>query len=178
GLNTGDANVNISGLMEFVRMGGILIYTDRTASTETPLVEAFGINFSGDADTTAFVIGAGPILLNVSGGDKITFTTGKRYAYAIDDAAPELHTIAETIGGLSKICWWEYGAGRVYYIDDVSGTVTGPSDKLQPHINLVGEPLVYGEEPHGYSDLIAIRRMGILSGFMRDVINLNMVIWR
>jgi hypothetical protein len=186
GLNN-DTTANVSGLINFTSRGGILVYTDGLASPINPLIGGkLGMSFGvcGVLAPSTKVNYTNPLLLNASTNDEILFSTRTRGAYsnpAWNDN--ELHVLAKSsIPTLCQVCWWDYEFGRVYYIEDTNGTinfVSGGSDQLMPHLNVVGENLTIGKRQTSQTtDLISIRRMAILSGFNREVANLYMSVWR
>lgn len=167
--------------LNFTRNGGILIYTDAAALPNQPLVNLLGMSFEA-YNGNSWVSSGKPVFLNSSNGDVVTFSNAVRRAYSNPVTNDEtLHVISNSTPDRCEVCWWDYGFGRVYYLEDTSGTIrnsTGQTDQLANHLNIVGESLTAGIKGEQMSDRINVRRMAVLSGFEREVANLNIVVWR
>ncbi len=198
---TNESVGDLSDLVNFVRRGGILIYTDPTVPWDKPLIaNNFSMSFldcSPSCTTRSRVLNVNSHVLNTTKNtgpfaDKIDFThlaTHKRDVFRDTTKADvELHVIANTSSTRAQIAWWDHGLGRVYYIEDTRGQYSYylgvpisswfTEEPYTYRLNIVGENLSYGYAPSNQSDLVSIRRMVILSGFEREVANLNLVVWR
>jgi hypothetical protein len=171
-----------NNLTKFVKNGGILIYTDTAMAAppaKQPLVSLFNMSFIADSSTDAYVLVPKPLMYNSSAGDRISFTTKVRRTYSNSTTNDNvLHAVANSTPDTCQICWWDYGFGRVYYLEDTSGSYNGTINDLVNHLNIVGEPLSFGHMGANSTDLINVRRMAMLSGFEREVVNLNLIVWR
>ena len=177
-----DTVADISQLINFTKRGGIIIYADTdTLAVTRPLIAGWsGESFAAPTGNSV-VNNSGSVLLNASPGNGISFTSHKRDVFrnqAQGDAG--LNFIANSTATNCQICWWDYGFGRIYYIEDNQGTLTNATGSypLTPLLNIVGENMTMGVKPSNRTDLVSIRRMAIVSGFEREVANVNIIVWR
>ncbi|MFH0817836.1 MAG: hypothetical protein V1909_04335 [Candidatus Micrarchaeota archaeon] len=179
----------LKDLVNFTKRGGILIYTDTDAlPVFKPLIaDNFSMKFSdypAGGSILSVVNYAKPVLLNATAGETLNFLTVKRVVYRdVLKGDPELHFIVNNSqqNDRCNICWWDVNFGRVYYIEDNQGTynITGSTSSLTPHLNIVGENMTMGKRPSNQTtDLISVKRTVLISGFEREVANLNLVVWR
>ncbi len=128
--------INISALIDFVHTGGILIIIgdEQLASTQFQMHESVSINSSGTTRDGN--------LIDAPIGSIVSFNNTKHYFYAAA-GDNELHAIIESnlnpAGAF--VCYWNFGFGRIYYIDDIAGTVQGM--RLIDSLNLIGQKAAY-----------------------------------
>ncbi len=181
-----DSVADISQLVDFVNRGGVLIYTDTDVpQPKKPLIENWSrMSFEANSNPViSYVNNSAPLLANSSLKDNITFSSHQRDVFRdkFNTDIP-LNFISNSTSTRCQICWWDYGFGRIYYIENNQGWIYNASDaqtySLTPFLNIVGENMTMGISPNNGTDLVSIRRMAILSGFEREVVNVNLVVWR
>lgn len=124
--------VDVDGLGDFVRTGGILIYEGGA-----DLIES-GFSMSSDRDAGSSGIVRDKDFIDSPIGSVVSFAGSDWYFYESAENE-QLHIVAEddSIPGGAFIGYWNHGAGLVYYVTDIEGTVDG-KDLLEA-VGLIGK---------------------------------------
>jgi hypothetical protein len=167
-------------LMDWVYGGGK--YVQKKNGT---VVSLFNLNL--EQETSGTVSRVAPLLKGVVTGDSVDCLSG----YRVRDAL--INYVNSSGRGLVSEC--SYGKGRVYYVCDSRGTVSGSvsydnvrailnhfgqaaKSNLSDSISLVGEKLEYGFPPGNSSETVSLRRVAVLEDFGKRIIGIKVVIWR
>ncbi|MCX6777929.1 MAG: hypothetical protein NT157_03510 [Candidatus Micrarchaeota archaeon] len=177
--------LNITGLQEFLNRGGILVVKSNSPTAGNNVVD---YNFSVHMDRHALA------------ADFDLVEEDYLFRYVKPAANPQLHA-SEVVNwyvyqeaGDAEIktyvanqtdhtrclfCKWGYGWGTVYYIGTLDPLASFDGGQtIDEALNLVGERVVFGEEPVDAEEAVNVRRMVLLEGEDRQIINLNLVVWK
>ncbi len=173
--------INISGLQEFVSRGGILVVISQDPPSGNIIDENFSVhgNFNGAAGGWGDGIVVDPwYLMNETQVGAITVFSKKRWYFYSQPGDAEVKVIASVQSHPEQgmICYWNYGYGRIYYIEDLNGNVG--SSSLTDVLAIIGRPLRFGLSPALPQQVITIRRTALLEGFDREPISMILRVWK
>jgi hypothetical protein len=166
-LTQGD--VNVSGLVNFVARGGVLIFEGDADLIQT----GFSMHLSNGALTNGVVTSTDDFI-DGSVGDIVEFASGTWYAYE-SAGDTQLKTMVADSNNHAILARWNHALGRVYYLTDENGEINGMD--IEPRILIAGRRLEFGLQPHNVNSVSLIQRFGIL-GERNQPIKFNMVVWK
>ncbi len=176
--NVQNSAVNRSGVQQFLSNGGVLLAKAQGNQGFNIIEEGFGMHSEHLGSAVGIVNYTGMILLNVSIGDTMNFDSSswryyaepndsKLIKYVYDSAEPEK----------CLVCEWNYGKGRIYYVEDFEGDVNGQD--LRDVLNFLGWQIKYGVQPNSSAmDVINIQRVAMLRGIYTQPVAVHIFIWR
>jgi hypothetical protein len=174
-----NSDLNISGLQEFVSRGGILVVIGQGRQGANIIDQDFG----ADSGYQAAGWGEGTVLEphyllpESAAGETVSFG-GSRWYFSSNQDRAEVNVVVSQTGhpGRGMLCFWQYGLGTIYYIEDMEGLVSG--NPLQDSIHIVGEPMRFGLSPSLPSQVVTVRRTVLLEGFDRELASMEMRVWK
>lgn len=167
--------IDLDGLKNFVRMGGILIYKGGGWNGGI-MIDDFGVSSSRNMETEGTVKNQS-ILLNATLGENITFTNTE-WSFYRDSEYNDLNIIVAEKNDNTRclICQWNYGFGNIYYIANTSGSVA--SRNLEDNMNIVGDGLVFGLVPSEKAEYVmSLQRITSLKTNGLMIVTMNVVLW-
>ncbi len=172
--------LNITGLQEFLSNGGILVVVGQGAEGANVIDENFSVHGAYQAGGWGDGEVADPwhMLPKDSLGRGVSFGSSRWYLYS-DPGDAEIKTIVSQEGEPSRcmICRWNYGFGRIYYIEDLEGSLEGGAP-LQDSVAVIGEQLKFGLSPAFQSQVVIVRRTAILEGPEREPVGMTLRVWK
>lgn len=124
------AEVNIEGLKNFARTGGVIIFEGDAQLISSDFSMHSGTNPGGRGVVRDDVLIEAPI------GSSVIFNSSSWYFYQ-QAGDSQLRIAAESeAGGTAFAGYWNHGIGKIYYITDIDGNVNNKS--LESALNVVG----------------------------------------
>jgi hypothetical protein len=113
--------VNVEGLKNFVRTGGILIFE----GDADLLASGFGMSSTSGAVVTGIVRDTN--FIDAPEGDTVNFYDGGWYFYNTTSDGNLQIMVENSVSGGASMGRWNYGVGRIIYIADIHGFAGGRS---------------------------------------------------
>lgn len=175
-----NSDLNISGLQEFVSRGGILVVVGQGIPGANLIDQNFSVSseYAVNGWGTGTAVDPWYMLPENSIGNSVSFASDHWYFHS-QQGQPEVKTIVSVTGTTDRgmICFWQYGLGRIYYIEDLEGVLQGGT-LLQDATTIVGTNLAFGLSPSLPEQVVTVRRMGILEGVDREPVSMLMRVWK
>ncbi len=123
-----ESEVNIQGIIDFLNLGGVLIYEGNPM-----LIDTFG-EFNQTTNRDGIVIPNDKILINSSADDNVSFLNAQWAAHV----AGIQKIIADKNDNKTIVGFWKYGNGMIYYISDINGTIINSNILLEDSLGVFG----------------------------------------
>ncbi len=176
-----NSKLNITAVKQFLADGGVILAKTQCSPGRNVIDENFGMHSENLASPIGVVGSLSPELINISIGDTVGFNPAS-WRYYEEEGDSDLTILVNDSTEPTKclICRWNYGMGRIYYLEDFDGVVNPSTGgyPLSRSINFIGWQIKFGMPPTGTIDVIAINRVAVLEGVFRQPVAIHILIWR
>jgi hypothetical protein len=164
----GQGEIDLNSLKEFAAKGGILV-----VEGDAQLISSGFSMTSGTAAASGTVRDEN--FIDAPAGSTITFTSPQWY-FSSEAGDSKLRIFAEhgNLPDRAQIGRWNHGAGEIYFITDIDGTVDGTS--LANAVNIIGRKAYL--ESGQMNDAFVTGRSAVIDTDLNSLVRVVMVIGR
>ena len=178
--NVKNTSINLTGVQDFLKNGGVLLVKSQQPAGYNVIDYGFLMHSEGPAGPfSGNVTSLDLTLVNATVNETVVFSSSTwRYYQAAGDS-PLTNVVSDSVDRAKCLmCYWNYDRGRIYYVEDFTGTVGGGPTTLSERLNLIGWQMKFGVPPATTIDVIAINRVAVLEGIFRQPVAVHILVWR